>query len=1835
MTKTPPVPHFGGASGGGDVVPTLDNPPPITPFSPYDKTLPKSFQPTISYDPISESLLGPFDSVKKILTPRGPIVSVTYRDHIDGKSIIAISERPNWLPLDSRSACFDLKEFIATPKSVHKPRARGPSPSRAGPIPFPRDNPNRVVGWEILDSIELKELREKNISQSPARRNKKETRRRNYLRRQRLSSCGGTHSAPLTRITNSDDNDDSPQESEVEIDNSSPEWMSFLESFRKSVDPSALKYFDRAIFHVENFALLAYGLSRATSLFDCAHHLICFVKFYNQDSIFLTFKRLVTESIGTDHTTRLTANGFSTSDCINLLKNNKNFDKLAYLIGAAFSISACKLANVEWDLPFFNQISKHASAETVNAVDFIDAFSKMFAWVSDVGVKCFQQRSLMPILFSSDDVQTLCGVYFKWKPRIPSVLAGNCSSVSEEQELEKEFRDLLVPLQRCLKMQPKGSTLSLLTNTFNEVSSTLHALENKRKGASFRIASLGLCLFGGTAVGKSTIVPKIFQAAFKGMSIEYSKDYIAPINTKDDFQNLVDSSTLGVILDDVNQTKAAFVKNNPNDLILSLVNNIPTPVIKAELELKSSCWFQHKVTVMTSQVLGFRAEDFSIDPMALYRRFLHIEMEVRPEYRKKGTMMLDDENKKLTTDNPDLTVDAWLFTVYYPQSCIIRQGKPGKKPKVSTHWEVIDFEWKGEIMPASKIDVYMLEYLIVTRARSHIANQLDLEKSQTAMSPISGCAVCLYPDGHCICKDGVSKVFPAPPVKKVCTEISAPKAIESDSESSDDESESGSVVSSKSSKSRLSACAGPVDEIVSYAGRTLYNSVSRWFTMAYWAKLLRVHRSIGKMLDKEIVEELNNVVDSAITHGVVVFPDFIWDTPIVQRAVKLFVAHRAAADQMLVDRSTLLRRTFAISSLVVGSIFLAFRKHPKRFHAAICGGVFTGVSTAFSLSAKSYVGYTARKRKLEKMLMDRRIQHKSLVKYAKENPAESITIAVGLLGLVSLGVSCWNSNRLSASAGTLDNDPERETSMFSWLGKIPFPKARIPQPARMVQASPTQATNTLKNCVLEAFFTQDDDPTRYRAQFVCLENGYVLMNAHYFNKGAVFANQKVSRIKGYCVQNSNSVFGRMYFDFALSSGERFENFDLLMFRMSHSRNFKDHTRLLPTEHGAGNLKARILGYNAGKFHELVTTAEHCECLNGLAKRAIKCYAPNLIDPGTCMSILLSERNNPAILGFLYASWRNPDDPDYQEGYVFNQQILYSDYVMVRKKLEERFSKHSLFPCAGKIPTELYGKKIYTPGPGHPQMKILDSAPENCQIRIRGQTPLQATYTSNVRKLPISESVARVMGRPCLWGKPYLNPPWRAYNATMVHMMDPPYPYPSDLVNMAFDDFVEPFPRAMALFIARVGRLSPLNRHDTVNGIRGVSTVNGMVFNTSRGIPLRGLKLLSANQLVGDNGELYYEVDIEIWDVVDQMIETYRKNERCFPVFSTSLKDEATLLMKNGEKNLKVRCFQASPMAFTLLVRMYYMPIIRFIRAHPELCENAVGINCGGPDWSRMTDSMFKYGEDNRGVGIDWSKWDVRQDFSLSCASHSVFVYLAQLGGYTDDDIVVMRGIAADMLSPVLDWNGTLIECDSIFPSGVPITVDLNGVQNSLHNRVHYFATGLREPFRNNVSQYCVGDDNEKTVRKKIRSKYNFLFQQQYAARYGYKITPADKDGTAQADWPLSELDFLKRKNSFIPEIGMSLGALAEDSMIKALHVGMNPKPLKASDGTLIPQDLSDTARNALLMFAHEAFNHGRDFYEANMPGIRKIAEEHGLEEDFLYKTFDTRVEDWKSDYQSS
>jgi hypothetical protein len=98
---------------------------------------------------------------------------------------------------------------------------------------------------------------------------------------------------------------------------------------------------------------------------------------------------------------------------------------------------------------------------------------------------------------------------------------------------------------------------------------------------------------------------------------------------------------------------------------------------------------------------------------------------------------------------------------------------------------------------------------------------------------------------------------------------------------------------------------------------------------------------------------------------------------------------------------------------------------------------------------------------------------------------------------------------------------------------------------------------------------------------------------------------------------------------------------------------------------------------------------------------------------------------------------------------------------------------------------------------------------------------------------------------------------------------------------------------------------------------------------------------------------------------------------------------------------------------------------------------------------------------------------------------------------------------------------------------------------------------------------------------------------------------------------------------------MSLGALAEDSMIKALHVGMNPKPLKASDGTLIPQDLSDTARNALLMFAHEAFNHGRDFYEANMPGIRKIAEEHGLEEDFLYKTFDTRVEDWKSDYQSS
>lgn len=285
----------------------------------------------------------------------------------------------------------------------------------------------------------------------------------------------------------------------------------------------------------------------------------------------------------------------------------------------------------------------------------------------------------------------------------------------------------------------------------------------------------------------------------------------------------------------------------------------------------------------------------------------------------------------------------------------------------------------------------------------------------------------------------------------------------------------------------------------------------------------------------------------------------------------------------------------------------------------------------------------------------------------------------------------------------------------------------------------------------------------------------------------------------------------------------------------------------------------------------------------------------------------------------------------------------------------------------------------------------------------------------------------------------------------------------------------------------------------------------------------------------------------------------------------------------------------------------------------------------GPEWNQLWTHVMSLTKDDLLLGLDYKKWDVTQQVSVTSAAMGVFIDVAKTLGYCQSDLTMMASIATDVIMPFLDWNGTLITCTNVIPSGVPITAVLNTIVNNLRRRVALFELVGVCDFREKVAGTAYGDDNIQSVSEDCTDRFNYFTLKDFFKEYKIDITPADKEGNELAFWKSGDMDYLKRRNVDNPDIGTSLGALDRASMFKSLHSGIRPKALKV-EGEVLPQTLEDTSRQVLRGFLHESFAHGRSTFESDQEKVIEVAARHDLYEDHLAASYDERVQKWKDDY---
>lgn len=539
----------------------------------------------------------------------------------------------------------------------------------------------------------------------------------------------------------------------------------------------------------------------------------------------------------------------------------------------------------------------------------------------------------------------------------------------------------------------------------------------------------------------------------------------------------------------------------------------------------------------------------------------------------------------------------------------------------------------------------------------------------------------------------------------------------------------------------------------------------------------------------------------------------------------------------------------------------------------------------------------------------------------------------------------------------------------------------------------------------------------------------------------------------------------------------------------------------------------------------------------------------------------------------------------------------------------------LVPSSGDLPTNILGVDHLLNTDIHPKSPVnfLEGSPN---VEIYGTCVGSTSPRTSVVTSPISSLVEEVCGVAQLWGPPKMFPAWKGYQPNLQVSSQPAPGVEAYLIEKAADQFLKPLLKIASKDYWKK-QLRPLTNLEVVCGIDGKKFVDRMNMATSVGYPLFKPK----NDFVfplDPTPECARPLDLDpcFWEQEKLFVETYARNERAYPVYNACLKDEPTKLSKD-----KVRVFQSAPLALQIIVRRYYLPIARFFAMNPLVSKMSVGINAVSPEWDELMAHVCKYGKDRILAG-DYAKFDQRMPAQSILVACKIMIRIAEVAGYSEEDLNIMRCVAADIAYPLVNFNGTLIQFFGMHCSGENMTVFINCIQ-AIMNVYCFVLQAYPEANVDDVVAFTTyGDDSIGSVNANYPLVDHINFAQWLANR-DQVFTMPDKTSDPLPYLRLEDTDFLKRKDYYHPDLECHVGALDEMSIFKSLHCLRSSKAITPEENVL--QNVDGALR--------EWFFHGREVFELRQAQMLTILSRCGYVSREAHVPFDARVAEWKSKYR--
>jgi hypothetical protein len=407
-------------------------------------------------------------------------------------------------------------------------------------------------------------------------------------------------------------------------------------------------------------------------------------------------------------------------------------------------------------------------------------------------------------------------------------------------------------------------------------------------------------------------------------------------------------------------------------------------------------------------------------------------------------------------------------------------------------------------------------------------------------------------------------------------------------------------------------------------------------------------------------------------------------------------------------------------------------------------------------------------------------------------------------------------------------------------------------------------------------------------------------------------------------------------------------------------------------------------------------------------------------------------------------------------------------------------------------------------------------------------------------------------------------------------------------------------------------LIKLDPKTTVNGYPGIRFLDSIDRNTSMGHPYRKSKKhflvpVEADEVYSDAVEYVPEVMSE----VERIRECYRRGERAMPVYVMSLKDEAIKQSKIDAK--KTRGFLGGPATHQFVVREQLLTMFRLIQTHPIVFCSAVGTNPRSCQWKHFYEHLTQFGKD-RMIAGDFAMYDKRMSSMVMMEAFHVFERLFEVAGRSEEDLAMLRGIAADICFPLIDVQGDIVQMDGSNPSGWAGTVILNCIVNVLYqmyifNEDKPIDVSL-DSFWELVAALTYGDDNAIGVSASA-PWFSHTSLATGLAKFGVVYTMADKETASIPYIHIDEVSFLKRL--FVVDGEKVRCPLEWASLDKMMTTSVASKSIS-------PQAQAVQVMTSAMREAHD---HGQQVFDETVGKMKRIIEKKDLQAYVEPSTFAT------------